>query len=49
MSLLMANQTLVGGQRFSVVVILILHDKASPGKLVYDPFMGTGSTAYVRY
>lgn len=48
-SLLMANQTLVGVHQISAIVILVLHNKASPGKFVYDPFMGTGSTAYVRF
>jgi tRNA (guanine10-N2)-methyltransferase len=46
-SLLMANQTLVRVQLFLIIGILVLHDKASPGKFVYDPFFGTGSTAYV--
>lgn len=50
-SLLMANQTLV-----SIAPLLPLRHrwmmtrrttKASPGKLIYDPFIGTGSMAYV--
>lgn len=45
-SLLMTNQTLV-----SAVVQSIRRRlqgiEAAPGKLIYDPFMGTGSMAYV--
>jgi hypothetical protein len=50
-SLLMANQTLV-----SIASLLSLPHpwmmmrrttQASPGKLIYDPFIGTGSMAYV--
>ena len=46
-SLLMANQTLV---RFSYplpVSLAYTLIQASPGKFIYDPFMGTGSMAYV--
>ena len=49
-SLLMANQTLV---RYSLSHLVACprteshSPQASPGKLVYDPFIGTGSMAYV--
>lgn len=47
-SLLMANQTLV---RPAQIVATRNRDsallQAAPGTLLYDPFMGTGSMAYV--
>lgn len=45
-SLLMANQTLVP----PLNALDMKHPddcQASPGKFIYDPFMGTGSMAYV--
>lgn len=47
-SLLMANQTLVNTLLLSSISTLTKTSKASPGKLIYDPFVGTGSMAYVR-
>src|SRR5712691_10133157 len=51
-SLLMANQTLV--RRYGYISSshsISFHTRAtwqaSPGKLIYDPFVGTGSMAYV--
>lgn len=46
LSLLMANQALVRSKRRSSVTLWIC-SQASPGKLMYDPFVGTGSMAYV--
>lgn len=49
-SLLMANQTLVRTKLASICQALATSVKiqqASPGKLIYDPFIGTGSMAYV--
>lgn len=50
-SLLMANQTLVcHACTINIVRRNFSHPwdtQASPGKLVYDPFIGTGSMAYV--
>jgi hypothetical protein len=53
-SLLMANQTLVNffsaQPYFPYPLFIVPLLQASPGKLLYDPFMGTGSMAYVsRY
>ena len=52
MSLLMANQTLVresliGLNRIKSHTIAAFLQAAS-GKFIYDPFIGTGSMAYVR-
>lgn len=45
-SLLMANQTLV--PPLNALDVKHANDcQASPGKFIYDPFMGTGSMAYV--
>ena len=46
-SLLMANQTLVSPAIRSTAPSSHRR-QASSGKLMYDPFMGTGSMAYVR-
>ena len=48
-SLLMANQAQVSGDVFKADIAnftIIL--QAVPGKLIYDPFAGTGSMLYVR-
>jgi tRNA (guanine10-N2)-methyltransferase len=50
-SLLMANQTLVCPlPQIATATEIKVNDlhQAAPGKFIYDPFMGTGSTAYVR-
>lgn len=48
-SLLMANQTQVCESPIGVVMDQQLTLwQAAPGKLMYDPFIGTGSMAYVR-
>lgn len=48
-SLLMANQTQVCDSSIDVVMDQQLTLwQAAPGKLMYDPFIGTGSMAYVR-
>ena len=50
-SLLMANQTLVRHACTTNMERIncsrLWDTQASPGKLVYDPFIGTGSMAYV--
>jgi tRNA (guanine10-N2)-methyltransferase len=46
-SLLMANQTLVWFLPTGYDSVKLTRLQASPGKLIYDPFIGTGSMAYV--
>lgn len=47
-SLLMANQTLVRSFfSFPLEKLYEMNLQAAPGKLIYDPFIGTGSMAYV--
>lgn len=46
-SLLMANQTLVRVLKNFVIQDFQQMPQAAPGKIIYDPFMGTGSMAYV--
>ena len=46
-SLLMANQTLVGAVINMLLSVFRTLHQASPSKLIYDPFVGTGSMAYV--
>lgn len=48
-SLLMANQCLVSPSKQSFVLQTNFTLQARPGSLVYDPFMGTGSMAYVGH
>ena len=43
----MANQTLVGAVINMLLSVFRTLHQASPSKLIYDPFVGTGSMAYV--